>query len=195
MTHWRSILLCVGLLATLAVANHGIVQRERILSDGQVVLLELEPADPRSMMQGDYMRLRFAVADDIRDALDPVKSKCKSASVGNSAAALKCMGENIALDGHASRIRKDGYAVFLLDANRVGRFDRVQSAPHPVAAGEVAVRYRRRNGWDIRIASSAWFFPEGQAKRYAPAKYGELRVNDDGEALLTGLRDEKRKPF
>lgn len=193
MKHWRSILLWGGLLLALAVANRGIVQRERILSDGRVVLMELQPVDPRSLMQGDYMALRFAVVDEIRDALDPVESKCKSVRASNSAAALKCMGENIVLDGRAPSTRKDGYAVFALDAEDVGRFVRVQAAPRPVARGEVAVRYRQRDWWQIRIASNAWFFPEGQAKRYAPARYGELRVNDDGEALLTGLRDEKRK--
>lgn len=195
MKHWRSILLWGGLLLALVVANHGIVQRERILSVGRVLLLELQPVDPRSLMQGDYMALRFAVVDDIRDALHPPKSKCEPAVAGNSAAALKCMDEDLILDGPVPRIRKDGYAVFALDANGIGRFIRVQAAPRPVARGEVAVRYRQRNRWDMGIASDAWFFPEGQAKRYAHARYGELRVNDDGEALLTGLRDDKRKPL
>lgn len=193
MKHWRSILLWGGLLLALVVVNHGIVQRERILSDGRVLLLELQPVDPRSIMQGDFMALRFAAGDDIRDALDPTKSKCERAAAGNSAAALKCMGENLHLDGAAPRIRNDGYAVFARDADGVGRFIRLQAAPRPVARGEVAVRFRARGWWDIRIASDAWFFPEGQAERYAPARYGELRVNEDGEALLTGLRDDKRK--
>jgi hypothetical protein len=141
------------------------------------------------------MALRFAVVDDIRDALHPPKSKCEPAVAGNSAAALKCMDEDLILDGLAPRTRKDGHAVFALDAYGVGRFIRVQATPRPVARGEIAVRYRQRNWWEIRIASNAWFFPEGQAERYAPARYGELRVNDDGEALLTGLRDDKRKPL
>lgn len=47
----------------LAVVNFSIVQREQLLSDGQMVLLELAPLDPRSLMQGDYMALRFKVAD------------------------------------------------------------------------------------------------------------------------------------
>lgn len=34
---------------------------EQTLDNGRVVLLELAPVDPRSLMQGDYMRLRFAV--------------------------------------------------------------------------------------------------------------------------------------
>lgn len=188
MKSWRSTLLWGGLLLALAVVNHGIVQRERILSDGRVVLLELQPVDPRSMMQGDYMALRFAVANDIQDALDPDCAKWRGT---NSAGALKCMDFDRKRAGQ--RIDKDGYIVLALDADGVGRFISVQAAPRPVARGDVAVRYRQRDWWEFRIASNAWFFPEGQAERYAPARYGELRVNDDGEALLTGLRDDKRK--
>ena len=197
MNRWRSILLWGGLLLALAVANHGIFQRERILADGRVLLLELAPVDPRSLMQGDYMALEFAAADDIRKALEPA-CKYKSNDVtagGGNAAALLCMSENAVLDGPEPRIRKDGYAVFLLAADGVGRFVRVQPAPAPVAAGEVAVRYRARGWWEIRIASNAWFFPEGQGERYAPAKFGELRVDADGTALLAGMRGEDRKPL
>jgi uncharacterized membrane-anchored protein len=196
MRHWRSILLWGGLLLALGVANHGIVQRERILSDGRVVLLELQPVDPRSLMQGDYMALRFAVADDIRKILEKDCAGTReqnSPGAGNTVAALKCFG--VDHDGGGPRVRKDGYAVLALDAEGIGRFIRVQAAPRPIARGEVAVRYRQRDWWEIRIASNAWFFPEGQAKRYAPALYGELRVDEDGEALLAGLRDDKRKPL
>lgn len=196
MKHWRSILLWGGLLLALVVVNHGIVQRERILSDGRIVLLELTPVDPRSIMQGDFMALRFAIAEDIRKILEEDCAGTRehnAPGAGNTAAALKCFG--VDHDGDGPRVRKDGYAVLAFDADGIGRFIRVQAAPRPVARGEVAVRYRQRSWWDIRIASDAWFFPEGQAERYAPARYGELRVNEDGEALLTGLRDDKRKPL
>jgi uncharacterized membrane-anchored protein len=196
MKRWRSILLWGGLLLALLVVNHGIVQRERILSDGRIVLLELTPVDPRSIMQGDFMALRFAIAEDIRKILEEDCAGTREHGVpggGNTAAALKCFG--VDHDGDGPRVRKDGYAVLAFDADGIGRFIRVQAMSRPVARGEFAVRYRQRNWWDIRIASDAWFFPEGQAKRYAPARYGELRVNDEGEALLTGLRDDKRKPL
>ncbi len=58
----KAVLLLAG-LAMLAFVNLGIYQRERLLTDGRVVLLRLSPVDPRSLMQGDYMRLNFEVAD------------------------------------------------------------------------------------------------------------------------------------
>ena len=55
MKHWRSILLWGGLLAALIVANRGIGQHERTLADGRVLLLALEPIDPRAMLQASGM--------------------------------------------------------------------------------------------------------------------------------------------
>ena len=55
----------VGILAAwlliCVIVIHAVIGFERTLRDGQWVLLELAPVDPRSLMQGDYMALRFAV--------------------------------------------------------------------------------------------------------------------------------------
>lgn len=59
----RSIAVIAG-LAILIVANVSIHGREKLLTEGRVVLLELAPVDPRSLMQGDYMALRFRAADE-----------------------------------------------------------------------------------------------------------------------------------
>lgn len=186
MKHGRSILLWGGLLVALIVANRDIRQHERTLAEGRVLLLALEPIDPRAMLQGDYMALRFAAADDIRKVLYGQRGE-------NAATRLAQMG-TFGPDRCNPEGCIDGYAVFSRDADNVGRFLRVQPAARPVADGEVAVRYRDR-GWELRIASNAWFFPEGQAARYQPARYGELRVADDGTALIAQLRDDKRKPL
>jgi len=52
-------------LVVLAAVNWSIYARERLLETGRVVLLELAPVDPRSLMQGDYMALRFKVAGQV----------------------------------------------------------------------------------------------------------------------------------
>lgn len=195
--------LWLGLLLALIVANRGIAGHERTLAEGRVVLLELAPVDPRSLMQGDYMALRFDVADDIHAAGNPAcrkyrermkaaRARGEDAADGNSAAALACM-QGAFVDAAPAFPARDGYVVVALDRDRVGRFVRIQSAPTPVGRNELAVRFRERDWRGARIAGDAWFFPEGQASRYAPARYGELRVADDGTALLTGLYDRDRK--
>ena len=59
----KALMIVAGVLA-LAAVNWSIHAREALLRDGRVVLLELAPVDPRSLMQGDYMALRFKAADD-----------------------------------------------------------------------------------------------------------------------------------
>lgn len=49
----------------LGAVDWSIVAKERIKRNGEVVLLALAPVDPRSLMQGDYLALRFAIADQI----------------------------------------------------------------------------------------------------------------------------------
>jgi uncharacterized membrane-anchored protein len=61
----RAAFLLCGLLV-LGVANAAIWQKEHLIRTGAVVFVELVPADPRSLMQGDYMSLRFALPVDAR---------------------------------------------------------------------------------------------------------------------------------
>ena len=45
--------------------NYSVVKKERLLTNGKLILLELAPVDPRSLMQGDYMDLRYAISENI----------------------------------------------------------------------------------------------------------------------------------
>lgn len=46
---------------TLLVASSAIWQKETLIAQGQPVYVALAPVDPRSLMQGDFMRLNFSV--------------------------------------------------------------------------------------------------------------------------------------
>jgi uncharacterized membrane-anchored protein len=63
-------LIALGALATLAVANLGIWQKERLIAQGQRIFVELAPVDPRSLMQGDYMRLNFRIPPAVESEFD-----------------------------------------------------------------------------------------------------------------------------
>lgn len=53
------ILIIINLLLLLGYFNWSIFQKEQTLKNGRLVLLQLAPVDPRSLMQGDYMRLNY----------------------------------------------------------------------------------------------------------------------------------------
>ncbi|WP_299822376.1 GDYXXLXY domain-containing protein [uncultured Pontibacter sp.] len=55
-------IILANLVLVLALFNLSVVEKEETLQKGELVLLELAPVDPRSLMQGDYMRLSYAIS-------------------------------------------------------------------------------------------------------------------------------------
>lgn len=145
-------LLLVSAAALYAVAGH-----ERTLRSGQMVLIELAPVDPRSLMQGDYMALRFQP------------------------------DTQLAQPAAGRRSRMPTYAYLALDAaQRASYMGSGDTLPAP--SGQLAMRLRLRDQ-AYSLGPNAFFFQEGQAAVYAAARWGEFRVEADGKALLSHLRD------
>lgn len=149
-------------LAVLVVVNSAIWQKERHIAQGEVVYLELAPVDPRSLIQGDYMALNFALANRLQSELYQ-RGETPSASM-------------------------NGDVVVRVDSARVAYFQRIDDGT-PLEADERRLQFRLRHG-QVRLATNAFFFQEGHAERYEAAHYGEFRVNKEGELLLTALYDD-----
>ena len=163
----NKIIALVALIAVLGIVNASIIDKEKHLAEGQVVYLELAPVDPRSLMQGDYMALNFRVAQQVYDALP--KSE-------------EYRGWNRNVEA------SDGYVVVSLDEKRIGTFQHLHDE-QPLTNNEIKLHYRVRNG-AVKFATNAFFFQEGHAQAYEAARYGEFRVNDNGELLLAAMFDE-----
>jgi len=172
----RSAVAFISCAVVLALLNFSIVGKERQLESGKVVFLELAPVDPRSLMQGDYMALRFKIADDARPAMDRSESSASRR-----------------FPRQRDLTTADGRIVAALDPASVATYRRLDDGT-PLAPNEVLLRYRVRGG-QVKFATNAFFFQEGTAKRYEGARYGEFRVAPDGELLLTGLRGKELQPL
>lgn len=159
-----------GFLLVVAALVVQVVRKEQVLAHGTPVLLELAPVDPRSLIQGDYMVLDYAISREARLASD---TDWGTASASGP---------------------KEGRLVLRLDENGVGRFVRHDASGTPLAPGELLLRYKVRQS-RVRLGAEAFFFQEGHADRYEQAKYGELRVTGDGSSVLVGLRDAGRQPL
>jgi uncharacterized membrane-anchored protein len=164
------LLILAGALLVFGLVNGRIVSKERLRTGGEAVFLELAPVDPRSLMQGDYMALNFQIARQI----------AAQSSAANSNA---------------------GIAILQLDQRRIAHFLRLDSGQplnqpldQPLKPGEVRFRYRYR-GDNVWLGTNAFFFEEGSSERYRTAKYGEFRVNSDGEAMLVNLRGPNLELF
>ena len=64
----RNWIILANLLIVLIVANILIIKKEKTIKTGDLILLELRPVDPRSLMQGDYMTLSYSVVRELREA-------------------------------------------------------------------------------------------------------------------------------
>lgn len=162
----RKVIAVIAGLAILALANWTVWQREQLLAGGKVAILELAPVDPRSLMQGDYMALRFQLADSAFG-----RGRMMNSAKGTEAA--------------------DGRLVARADEKGVARFVR-RHGGEPLADGEFLLRYRVRNG-EPKFATNAFFFQEGHAKFYERARFGEFRVAPSGDMLLTHMLGENRQ--
>ena len=132
-----------GLALVLAVANGSIWQREQLLGSGRVVILELAPVDPRSLMQGDYMALTFAAGREVT----------RLRKDGSRDPALT--------QDEVLNYEPDGYLVLAQDERGVGKVLRIQPGTQPRADGEVPLRYRVRDN-SVRIVTNAYFFPRAR---------------------------------
>lgn len=164
----------VGLLIVLVVVNLGIKKYETHLATAQKMLLQLAPVDPRSLMQGDYMALDYAISEQIMAAIEQQ---------------LAATDNQKQIDT-LYNLSQDGLVVIKKDPQGVGHFvrllDQPKEDPLTLAKDELLLAYRLRHG-QLKIATNAFFFEEGQAAAFEQAKYGLFRVNDKGEPLLTHL--------
>jgi len=65
MKKYKNLIILLNLVLLLVYFNYSVINKENLLKDGQLVLLELAPVDPRSLMQGDYMALRYGISENI----------------------------------------------------------------------------------------------------------------------------------
>ena len=58
-------LVGLGALGVLVFVGGSAVAKERELARSDTLLLDLRPRDPRSLVQGDYMGLRYRISDEL----------------------------------------------------------------------------------------------------------------------------------
>lgn len=160
----------VALIIILGIVNWSIAGKEKHLAEGRIVYLELAPVDPRSLMQGDYMALRFRIANEVYDALPKTDKSTRWRQ-----------------DVEAT----DGYVVVSLNEKNIGSFKGLHK-DKALSKNEILMRYRVRNG-EVKFATNAFFFQEGHGKFYQPALYGQFRVDNKGELLLASMHDKDLK--
>jgi len=147
----------ITLILILVIVNYSIYKKEQHLKNGKKIYLELVPVDPRSLMQGDYMALRFDIERKMYYNLSNKKNQ-------------------------------DGRILVSVNKKQIVSFVSIYVG-QKLKKNELLIKYRLRNGV-VKFATNAFFFEEGLSKKYEKARYGEFRVNKNGELLLVGLANK-----
>ncbi|MDM1044580.1 GDYXXLXY domain-containing protein [Myroides sp. 1354] len=162
MKNKRNIVLVITLVLFAGFFLRAVLQKEKIIQEGALVLLPLAPVDPRSLMQGDYMQLNYAINNELRET-------------------------NLNRD----EIRKRGYVILTLDEQHRGAFKAIYSdLPQLEGENEIAVKYFNWDGFDLAVGAESYFFQEGKDTLYEQAKFGGLKVDAKGNSVLIGLYKE-----
>ena len=161
-------------LLILIPLNYKVQQFEDVLATGKPVVLKIAPVDPRSLMQGDYMALSYAILNDIRANLNESEDGVILAKEKK----------------HPNKV----YALIHQDEQGVATLRRVEDSLPNDFKDCVANVYLPVNNfkWLPELPSQEYFFAEGKGQHYAQAEYAEYRFKD-GILLLARLLDKDLK--
>ena len=174
-----SILIFVGL----------ILKHENHLANSQSIFVELAPIDPRSILQGDYMILNYELYFDtnIDDGTEA------SSEAVNDLQNWKIL----ALDKHIQNHAHPLSYVLLDEQRRViqTRFDDNFIKADSQTSLRLVLKNPSNQLQNLYPAANSFMFAEGLEPCYSKAKYAEIKVKENGLALLLDLVDQNLKPL
>ena len=185
-------LVGVFVIALLGAVNYKVQQFEDVLATGKPVVLKIAPVDPRSLMQGDYMVLNYAILSEFQQS--QVLSESNESLDSNEPIDTVESNETTGIDESSRPSGKKAYILVHLDKNHVATFCEAQSEiptdfKHCTPNVYLPIRYK---GWFPELPSQDYFFAEGKGEYYAQAEYAEYRFKD-GILLLARLLDKDLK--
>ncbi len=166
-------LILFGLLLCGWKFTTGFLAGQDIRKNGEIILFELAPVDPRELFLGDYMTLNYDISRRVFRGRDT---------------------DFVSSDPNT--LPRKGKIIITVDEDSVGRFDRQWLEGDKLTDYERLIRYTRpTNRLQASIGGERYYFQSGTGERYEAAEYAIFRVMPDGRALLTGLADKEKRPI
>ena len=188
-------LVGVFVIALLGAVNYKVQQFEDVLATGKPIVLKIAPVDPRSLMQGDYMILNYAILSEFQQSqVLPESNESLESNESIDTLESNETTETTGID-ESSPSGNKAYILVHLDKNHVATFCEAQSEiptdfKHCTPNVYLPIRYN--GGWLPKLPSQDYFFAEGKGEYYAQAEYAEYRFKD-GILLLARLLDKDLK--
>jgi uncharacterized membrane-anchored protein/uncharacterized membrane protein len=159
------LLIAVLVLLQLSAMSLQIGKSEYLLANGQLIKLQLIPLDPRSIMQGDYVRLRYAISEP------QLPTELKQSSIFNKKAVI-VLAPN--------------------DSTGVYEYRRVYTNGEKLGTNEIRINGTIGGFNTVDYGIETYFVPEGTGHDYERnARYAEVKVSAGGDAILVRLLLEK----
>lgn len=171
MTHSKKIIFCVLVAAQLAVLGSMIFKQERLLSGGTKIILKCVPVDPRSLFSGDYVILRYEIANIENDKL---KVPTKEIFTENQTVYIALEKDASASHYNASEISSDIKALS-------GRYPAVIRG---------TVQYAYDNSIDIRYGVEEYFVPQNKGhyiEQNMESTTVEVSIDKKGNSAISRL--------
>lgn len=164
LMHKRPLLIAILVVLQLGYVGYHAAASESLLSNGASIKLEIEPLDPRSLLQGDYVTLNYSIStppDSVANELESRRSLSKIKVV----------------------LRPDDRGVYI--------FDRLYKNGEALTGKEIVIN-GRISGWNsIYYGIETYFVPEGTGTEVERnARFAYIKVSEDGDALLERLSNE-----
>ena len=188
-------LVGVFVIALLGAVNYKVQQFEDVLATGKPIVLKIAPVDPRSLMQGDYMILNYAILSEFQQSqVLPESNESLESNESIDTLESNETTETTGID-ESSPSGNKAYILVHLDKNHVATFCEAQSEiptdfKHCTPNVYLPIRYN--GSWHPKLPSQDYFFAEGKGEYYAQAEYAEYRFKD-GILLLARLLDKDLK--
>ncbi|MFS0919291.1 GDYXXLXY domain-containing protein [Brevibacillus sp. 179-C 1.1 NHS] len=160
----KALVLVPVLLLQFALIGYQVWSSETILARGKTVKLELAPLDPRSLLQGDYVRLDYTISTLDQQEMDSGdKIRVVLRQQANGVYSYSGFHE---LDGQWNRTYEPQSSDVIINGNTIG--------------------YRR-----VEYGIESYFVPEGTGLEVERnAKYAIVKIGERGDAILESLSNQ-----
>lgn len=160
----KKLAIIFSALLVLGILNYFIYHKEKILQSGDEIFLALVPVDPRSVLQGDYMQLGYAVENTAKNNVNNNLKERGYIVIGLN---NKKIGQFKRFQDESPVKDNEKLIRYTFEKNRFSR--------------------------PIQIQPNSFFFQEGQGAYFAKAKYAIFHYNGTKDYVLVGLADESGK--
>lgn len=181
--------LCLALICIILFLGI-IFKNEQHLKNSQSIYVRLQPADPRSFIQGDYMALNYQLylaPQETRFSIENHLDSTKPAIESNETISQVFSGHY-----YDDRIKNKSSVLNYVALDQQRRVIHTYfEAPKNIATVLLILKNPNNRYTSLYPASKSFLFAEGLRQCYQAAHYAEFKVDQQGNAILASLRGKQ----